>query len=255
MKRTGLIFAVGVVLVSNGIALIGVARNRAGGPVETIELTERELPLQNTDQENSGVGLRLQWFGQSLPIADIALDQTKLEKVGFDFRIPAGMSGKDLALLPRIAYVALEYGGEVWEQWLQKAENERGQSQSAAQRSGVTGNLERDRMTVSHLVPVDASTSMPDLRRLYPDQSKYLIVRAVLVARLDEVKDPITQTVTSYNCVGYVSEILPSYINVPLPYARLLSPLKPQTGLAPRYTVTLKYGRNLEPWVADVKLH
>jgi hypothetical protein len=255
MKRTGLIFAVAVVLVSNGIALIGVTSNRAGGPVETIELTERELPLQNTDQENSGVGLTLQSFGQSSWVADRTLDQAKLEKAGFDFRIPARKSGKDLALLPRVAYVALEYGGEVWERRLQKEENEKGQSQSTAQRSSVTGNLELDRMTVSRLVPVDVAKSMSDLRRLYPDESKYLIVRAAIVAWLEEVKDPITQAVTSYNCVGRVSAILPSYINVPLPYARLLSPLKPQTRQAPRYTVTLKYGRNLEPWVADVKLH
>ena len=109
-------------------------------------------------------------------------------------------------------------------------------------------------MTVSRLVPVDVAKSMPDLRRLYPDQSKYLIVRAVIVASLEEVKDPTTQSVTSRNWVGRVSEILPYYINVPIPYAKLLSPLKPQTGQTPRYTVTLKYGRNLEPWVADVKL-
>jgi hypothetical protein len=255
MKRTGLIFAVAVVLASNGIALIGVERNRAGGSVETIELTERELPLLNTDQENSGVGLTLQSFGQSTWMADKALDRDKLEKAGFDFRVPARKSDKDLAPLPRVAYVVLEYGGEIWERRLQQEENEKGQSQSSARRFGVTGNLERDRMTVSRLVPVDVAKSMLDLRRLYPDESKYLIVRAAIVAWLEEVKDPVTQAVKSRNWVGRVSEILPSYINVPLPYARLLSPLKPQTGQAPRYTVTLKYGRNLEPWVADVRLH
>jgi hypothetical protein len=254
MKRVGLIFGVAVALVSNGVALIGVARNRAAGPVETIQLTECELPLQNEDQENSGVGVGLRLFGQPSWMANRTLDQAKLEKAGFDFRIPAGKSTDFLALLPRVAYVALEYGGEVWEQWLQQEENDKKQSQSPAQRSGLTGNLERDRMTVSRLVPVDVAKSASDLRRQYPDESKYLIVRAVIVAWLEEVKDPVTQTVTSRNWVGRVSQILPYYINVPLPYAKLLSPLKPQIGQAPRYTVTLKYGRNLEPWVADVKL-
>lgn len=37
--------AAAVIVVTNGIVLIEVARNRAGVPIETIQLTERELPL------------------------------------------------------------------------------------------------------------------------------------------------------------------------------------------------------------------
>jgi len=43
-------------------------------------------------------------------------------------------------------------------------------------------------------------------------------------------------------------------IHVPLPYSRLISSLKPRTEGEPRYTVTLKYGTSLEPWVSAINL-
>ena len=59
MKRAALLFAIALILASNGIALIGVARNRAGEPLATIELTERELPLMNIGMDNSGIDLSI----------------------------------------------------------------------------------------------------------------------------------------------------------------------------------------------------
>jgi hypothetical protein len=252
MKRMTLILAIAIILVSNGIALIGVSQNRAGEPVQTIELTERELPLQNVGQDNSGIDLKLNWTRPGSLFVDAALNRARLEEVGFNFQVPAGKSGKDLALLPRVAYVALEYGGQAWEQYLQWTENEKQRSQTAPRGSVNAPNPERDRISKSRLCLVDASRSMSELRRRYPDQSKYLVVRAVLMARLEEVKDP--QSGAGISPSGFVSEILPDFIHVPLPQGKLLSPLKPQTGQEPRYAVTLKYGRNLEPWVVSVRL-
>ncbi|MBZ5498968.1 MAG: DUF4824 family protein [Acidobacteriia bacterium] len=253
MKRPCLILGIAAILATNAIALIGVSRNRAGGPVQTIELTERELPLQSMGQDNSGVGLRLEWIRQPAQAGEV-FSRAELEEIGFDFHIPAGTPGRDLSLLPRVAYVALEYEGKAWEQWLQQAEEEKKRRQSAAQRTPGNPSEERDPRNVSHLVPVGAAKSLTALRSRYPDQSRYLIVQAVLRASLEDVKDPASGSITSHNCVGFVSQILPSDINVPLPQARLISPLKPQMGQEPRYTVTLQYGRNLEPWVASVRL-
>jgi len=253
MKRAGLLLGTVVILAANVIALVGVSRNRAGEPLQTIELTERELPLQSMDQDNTGVGLVLSW-SQTVPYTSGQLDRSKMEDAGFDFQIPANVQGRDIALLPRVAYIALEYEGKEWERWLQAPENEKRPRRPAFQQS-VDDTQKLDRYYKSRLFLVDSSRSMSTLRSRYPDQSRYLILRAVLGARVEDVTDPATGAVTSHDCSGFVSELLPSYINVPLPYARILSPLKSSPrGQEPRYTVTLKYGRNLEPWVDAVKV-
>jgi len=259
MKRTGLLAAILVILLANGLALIGVATNRAGEAVETIALTERELPLQNVDQENSGVYLRLDLCRREFSTGDPSRDLARLQEVGFDLRIPAGTRGSEVAIMPRTAYVALELEGDAWQQWLQREQKQlefdRRQDPAAPQRTSRGALPERDPRLAPHLAAVDVAKSIQELRGRYPDQSKYLIVKAILVLRVEDVKDPASGAVTDHKFTGNVTEILPSVIHVPLPHARLLSPLKPQSGQEPRYTVTLKYGRNLEPWIDSVRLH
>ena len=62
--RKLMLSAVLLLLVTNIVVLSGVAYNRAGEPVVSLELTERELTMvqsyRRTD-ENSGTALLLQW--------------------------------------------------------------------------------------------------------------------------------------------------------------------------------------------------
>ncbi len=259
MKRTGLLAAILVILLANGLALVGVATNRAGEAVETIALSERELPLQNVDQENSGVYLRLELCRPDLSTGDPSRDLARLQEVGFDLRIPADTRAINLAIMPRTAYVALELEGDAWRQWLQReqkrSEFERQQDRIEQPQQGRGAIPGRDPSLAPHLAAVDVAKSIQELRGRYPDQGRYLIVRAILVLRVEDIQDPAGATVTGHKITGIVSEILPSVIHVPLPHARLLSPLKPRSGQEPRYTVTLKFGRKLEPWVDSVRLH
>jgi hypothetical protein len=240
MKRSGLILGIAIILATNAIALIMAAKNRSGAPLQTIELTERELGLQIMGQENSGVAMRLNWHRQN---EDTFLDRAKLEAIGFDCRLPEGAAAKDVSPLPRAAYVALEYEGKAWEQWSQRPESEKRPNQYSPQPSFA-----------SRLFPVDVSRSFSELRNRYPDRSKFLIVAAVVRARIQDVGDQKTGTPKPDRIVGFVAAVLPSDINVPLPYAKLLSSLKTPAGQEPRYLVTLQYGSNLEPWVSSVKL-
>ncbi len=240
MRRSGLIFGTAILLCSNVIALILAAQNRAGEPVQTIELTERELELQRMGQDNSGVGLRLNWHRQE---PGTYFGRAKMESLGFDFRIPAGSTSKDTLLLPRATYAVLEYEGKAWEHWSQLPESEKQQNPPRLLRLSTT-----------RLFPVDVSNNVAELRDRYPDQSKYLIVAAVLQAGIQDIKDPKTGSVLPDQCVGYVSEILPSAVNVPIPFSKLLAPLDPEPKTEPRYTVTLAYGRSLEPWITSVRL-
>jgi hypothetical protein len=255
MKRAALLFAIALILASNGIALIGVARNRAGEPLATIELTERELPLMNIGIDNSGIDLSITWFRTFPAPAAGPLNRAQLEQTGFHFRFPAGTLSKDIALMPRKAFVALEYQGPAWKQWLVQVEEERQRTPSGAPRFPGLPILPSEPLLSTRLFVVDAAKSYSELRARYPDQSKHLIVQAVVGARVEEVRDGRTGMVVSYNCSGFVSEILPAFVHVPLPHARILALLQPRkAGEESRYFVTLQYGRSLEPWVASVRL-
>ncbi len=247
MKKASLIAAIALVLASNGIALIGVARNRAGEPVCAIELTERELPLPGVNQDNTGIDLRINWSRPLPPRPDSVLDRAQLEKIGFDFRTPSGMQPNELALLPREAFVALEYQGDVWKQWLMRIEEERRQNPPDALAA-------REPMFEPRLFVVDASPSLEELSARYPDMGKFLIVRGVVRARV-EVAKGLPIGAPEFRYTGFVAQILPAVIHVPLPDAailRLLGPRRP--GQEARYAVTLQFGRRLEPWVAAVRL-
>jgi hypothetical protein len=255
MKRAALLSAIALILASNGIALIGVARNRAGEPLAAIELTERELPLLNTDLDNSGIDLNITWFRAFPSPAAGPLHRDQLEQIGFDFRFPAGTPSRDIALLPRKAFVALEYQGPAWKQWLMQMEEERQRARSGMPRSTGLPILPSEPLQSTRLFAVDAARSFSELRNRYPDPSRHLIVQAVVRARVEDVRDAISGKPVSYNCSGLVSELLPGFVHVPLPHARILSLLKQRKpGEEFRYYVTLQYGRNLEPWVSSVRL-
>ncbi len=240
MKHTGLIITIAIVLVSDGIALIETAHNRAGNAVQTIQLTERELPRLNSDLENTGVDLNLNWSQFSSTGAAAPLDRTQLEAAGFVFKDAPSEATRDYAFLPREAFVALEYEGQKWREW---------------QQLGEEAKQFRRTADPPHLFVVDASKSVSALRGRYPDQSKYLIVRAVIMARTQAIKDAVSNEVTRYEYGGRVVQIRPDVIHVPLPLSSVISSLKRRSeGGEPRYTVTVKYGRNLEPWVAAVNL-
>ncbi len=256
MKRTGLPLAIALILAANGLALLGVVRNQAGEPLQTIELTERELELQTGNQENSGVSLRLvvSRFPGNTPHPP--LDRALLEKLGFRFPVVPPASGSRLVLLPRPAFLALECEGAAWQQWLQRAEEDVQIPPGASSQPSQEERLQRDRETMSRLFLIDAAQDALELRRRYAGQHRVMVVRATVRARIEDVKDLKTGTVTGHNVIGHVATILPAVIHVPLPHSRLLAPLGPAAAWQePRYTVTLQYGHSLEPWVSAVKIH
>jgi hypothetical protein len=207
-----------VILITNGVELMEVERNRAGGAIETIQLTERELPLNFQEQENTGVEVRLNWQRFSFVANDYAwLDRTKLEGLGFDYA--RAMRDPVHPPLPRPAFVVLEYNGPAWEKWLNSA-------RESKRPSGTQPEM------YSRLFPVDVASTPEVLLRAYPDRAKYLIVKGV-VQLLTVTRKEQLQLWPS------ISQVLPDSIHVPLP---------PR----PRYTLTVAYGRGFEPWLVRV---
>src|SRR5438067_11450665 len=123
MKRASLLAAAAIVLVANAFALVHAWRNRSG-PVEAdITLTERELPMSYSfDDDDSGVSLDLRWlnlawvsFGLERP--PLWLDQKALQELGFDTSVAASdekASEFYQRQRARRGFVALEYDGPAW---------------------------------------------------------------------------------------------------------------------------------------------
>ena len=125
MKRRGwsrgLILAAIVVTVANAVSLLGVARNRARR-LQTIELTERELPIAYRPEDNSGIELRFTLASDG-PLAGLGLewlDAVKLRISGLvrtprSFLRDASIWCLNMTVLPgSITWSGRERAGPIW---------------------------------------------------------------------------------------------------------------------------------------------
>ena len=112
-----------------------------------------------------------------------------------------------------------------------------------------------DRPRQSHLVVIDVGNDPATLRQHHPDRRRVAIVEATAI--LQFVNNPGQPPFLA----GRVTSVLPAEINVPREWRAWLErwqsgPLAstlPPPAHEPRYRVTVKWGRNLEPWIADVQ--
>jgi hypothetical protein len=144
--------------------------------------------------------------------------------------------------------VVLEYDGPAWEIIRKRRETEEAEfaTRNPTRTPGDFWGANR----LSRLVPIDIGADPEGLRRTYPDASRYLITTARIGAHQANSLSTIT---------GFIIELMPSTINVPLPFSRTIQERDaaqaagPPKSWMPRYTVTLRYGRSLEPWIVDVQ--
>ena len=281
MRRWGPVLAIAWVLVAAAITLLGVARNRSGEPEADVVLTERELPLAEwRGPESSGLSLRLAWRGPRFPALQGAtwLDRKKIESLGFDCSYPVeAPSAREhyQRMFPREVVLVLEYEGDAWKRWIEDKERET----EEVLRKGQDGTdaraaLERERTSGTRLVAVDAGLDAAALRRLHPDRSRYILVRAVVAPLVEtgvgkeSAKPPTLR--------GQVRWLSVQSLHVPHGKSALLDSLvasdrnarkeepppaadpPDQPGRAarsgpPRYEVRVRWGRRLEPWIVGVE--
>ena len=249
-RRWLLVAAAAIVCLTNLTALGMGALNRRGATEAPITLTERELPFYNSGSDSTSTQLRLGWT--SADNAGFSCD--KLQLLGFTCPDRAVPSDSRLFRQPqRNGYVVLEYDGPAWEQVRKRSEAQaaefRARYPSAASPSDASWE------TQSHLVAIDIGPDAAGLRRTYPDASRYLISAGRIAARVAAYHDPPQISTLA----GFVIELMPSTINVPLPFSTLIRRAaeshftEPPPRWTPRYSVTLRYGRFREPWIVDAK--
>ena len=245
MRRALLATAAGIVVVSSGWGLVQVSRNRGEPRGGRIELTERELGLEDIAAESTATVLRLNWdvlrTGDKEHGPAAWLDTTKLSELGFDCSVPPSKpnAGRHYRSMPvRPVFLAMEYEGEAW----RKA--------SAA------------RKVKTRLWAVDAALDPHRLRQQYPDAQHYLICRGLvrLGFRDHDAGGPGPPPVPRLE--GWVQAVRPEEVFVPLPCNRVLRELRgtgsPRPAASetsePRYAVRICWGANYEPWVEGVRL-
>ncbi len=226
MSRTAFILGLAVVFASNAVLLFKVAGNRSGGPVQTLELTETELPMMPREAEDTSVSLRLAWREyfpdtggtQVSPDRGLTFDHEKLRELGFRLGSPDKKAPDFRAPQRRLLFVALENAAD---------------------------SRDETKRRKSRLRAVDAAASYDELRAKYPDGRSHLIVRGIVDAW------PVEAQWAAPRWEGRVAIVVPSEIQVPLPYSKTL---ENGQGKGLHYAVTLHYGHNLEPWVGSIRL-
>lgn len=249
-----------LILLTNIVALGGVAWNRKGDPRTVMKLSERELYLPYNSQrefnENSGIALHLRWqsaegWGRQGPYKEIHksgdpcepgwLDQEKLKSLGFDVSQPAGTpEGKRHydKELPREAFLVLEFNGPAYVRAVEAARKKLADQEallkgySSGKWGSVTGvqdevkylkrELEDIEQSETRLFVVDAGLNAQTLRTRYPDIAKYAIVHGEVKPGYFVCGEKNNVTVIR----GSVQELSITEINVPFRYRHQFEPLR-----------------------------
>jgi hypothetical protein len=263
-KRLMLGAGLGLILLSNAVALAGVWYNRQGEPDSRLLLSERELhrDWEGPRQENSGLGLSLDWRMPSLDApgqddyctSTQGLSAEQLQAVG----LPS--SGPEPRRDTRRAWAILELDGPAYRQSLRQAERHLQQAgDELRQRPDDKELQEREedarkalvnaRLRDSRLFLVDVGLDPAALRQRYPDRAQHALVHGtVRVWRRCYDADSITLA-GSFSASN-------ERINVPHAWRRVLAERLPQHyGNADQpFGAEVSFGQRLEPWISDVRI-
>ena len=237
--RKLVIASVVLLLLTNIVVLTGVAYNRSGTPLISIELTERELPIMDSassNEENSGTTLSLKWQLRNLDEdseyfftrygTPIWLDDEKLTELGFDMERLKSDTDKykyRTSDLSREAILVLEYDGELHHAALTQAkervEQLRQQVADYPDDSDLLKNLSRREKQLSQLkvsetrlYVVDASLDEHGLTQRYAGKKNYLLSRGEIGLGWDD--DVVS---------GHIRQLYLNQVHVPLPLSEQLA--------------------------------
>jgi len=266
-----------LVVLTNAVALIGVAYNRSGDPDAVLALTQRELQMPYKwwrERENSGISLRLLWRVHKEELGDEVdtgtwyggvggtpawLTKAKLAELGFDVSQPEDSDRGRRHYekqLPREALIVLELDGPAYAEARERAKRnaDREDALRAAnpdkkeferRSKEARDRVDREEHQYSRLFAVDAGVDTGLLRSKYPDRAHYAIARA-------QIRAIVNGSGRSLKLSGYISELSIHEINVPLQLRNVFEHALPDLATGARnarFDATVAFGRRLEPWL------
>jgi hypothetical protein len=273
--RKLIIAAVLLLVLTNMVVLSGVAYNRAGAPLVSIELTERELPVKQIRtgrDEDSGMALLLKWrvpytsklpeFLYTNPRSPAWLDEAKLAELGFDLRKLKSEkeNGYKWPLGTSEVVLVLEYQGDAYQhavaitknmvnQLREKVESTPDDQTQVNKLKQYEGQLTRMKVSQTRLYMIDAGIDEQALAKKYSEKNKYLFARGEVRVRWNNDR-----------IAGHIRRLYIDQLHVPLPYSQQLASLtmgenyynRGTQSIPPRYQVLLNVGKRLEPWIGSV---
>lgn len=261
-------FFVGILLIAltNLATIMGALGNRKGEPEAQIELTEREMNYSaNYSRENSGVSLRLN-VRHDRNAENSWLDQDKLETLGFSFPEAETESEQQRVferLLPRAAYIVLEFDGTAYREEVDSAKAQLAESEAALNANpeseilqkrleSSTRKVERLQTASTRLYSINAGLDPVALRNRYPDRSKYIIAPGTVrpVYSYADRRQPKIK--------GSIGRVHVTQVHVPLQHRDVLDSLPAREQIysrayPPRFKVNLANGSRYEPWVESIE--
>lgn len=262
--RHRLWLGLGLILLSNAVALAGVYYNRNGTPESSLVLTQRELHLPYGDwglghEQNSSRSLELVWrHGGDDGLLDW-LSEEKLQAMGF--KLPDGDADGWPADVrrprARSVWLVLELDGPAYRRQLRAAraalveaearlELRPDDEELRRQRQQRQEQLAREERHDSRLFLVDAGADAAALRQAYPDRQRY----ALLAGRLK----PYYQWGPPGQRLGANVSLEIRRISVPYALRELFADWQPGGGYREdgrRLRAQVAFGRRHEPWMID----
>lgn len=272
--KTYLLLAVGIIVLSNAVALGGVAWNRSGEPESQLKLSLRELNISYSDfgSENSGLSLKLEWCAPLAEHEDISLgcsgwsqpvwlDHQKMLALGFEQPEEDEQEERPRSTT-REVFIVLENAGPTWQKHSQRVRKEfdrrtariKAEADDKHREAELESNdhwLQHEINQASRLFFIDAGLDAAALRLRYPDRALHAIVRGRVASSFDKVNN---KTLLS----GSLREILANTVNVPYVYRK---ELKGTSGDSLRDAArksfkdaefSVAFGRRLEPWLVGM---
>ncbi len=281
MKRNIKILLAGlaIIILTNVVALGGVAYNRSGEPDALVDLTERELDIAyqyGLERDSTGLSLSINCRIETIQNdyaygnsncwgAPLWLDKDKLIELGFEFK-PYEQNKSyryDEGVLPRDVYLVLEFDGETHRRVLQRSEehlaeeqalkiNNPDKSEFEERVKRASEILQAEQNYSSRLFAIDAGLNKTALRSTYPDGSRYIIIKA-------SVKPAWHFDNNQRIWTGRISDLLVDRINIPLEHRSVLKPIekagsrRKRNTDGPRFQLRVAFGKRAEPWVVGVE--
>jgi hypothetical protein len=267
---------IGLIMLTNAIALGGVWWNRSADPESVLTLSQRELSLPWRSlrmMENSGLALNLNWRVAGREAGDSAsgstinggtpewLDAAKMAALGFTSDAAQADSEyrRYARQLPREVILVMELAGPAWQRALDRARENAGRHAAAAaanvgskqfaeRAKRASDELAREENSNSRLFVIDGGLDARLLREKYPDRSRFLLLRGTVRPTMYSRGGNMTQA------TGYVSRVGNGQIHVPHALREPLESLRAQgePGGGDGFSAMLLVGQRLEPWLVEV---
>jgi hypothetical protein len=253
-----------IILLTNTVALGGVAYNRSGEAESELQLTQRELQHSTwrSGRDNSGITLTLNWRFEQAELNEfnfgmyssrwgnpVWLDKTKMAELGFDVEKLASTAEygrRYRASQPREVLLVLELNDRAYRHHLRRTGEYVEESRKLLAASPANAEMQRKARNAeenykhelekgSRLFAIDAGLDLQTLRAAYPDRARYAIVHGLIRPTTAQIKNET-------RIGGNITELHAGRINVPLDKRQVFE-------AQDSYDATVAFGKRLEPWI------